>query len=157
QARDGREAGALRVRLRAHRIAARALQREVLSGRDPLPRVRHRVRFLVPVGGLISKTVLRRRHVRERLLGGRDLLLTGRDGRLPRRRHRGAGVRLEKKGNRMGLEFYPTRLADAVNWARKYSLFQYPFVTACCGMEFMAVWAPKYDIARFGAEFPRFS
>ena len=57
----------------------------------------------------------------------------------------------------MGLEFYTTRLADAVNWARKYSLFQYPFVTACCGMEFMAVWAPKYDIARFGAEFPRFS
>ncbi|HEX9101065.1 MAG TPA: NADH-quinone oxidoreductase subunit B, partial [Polyangia bacterium] len=57
----------------------------------------------------------------------------------------------------MGLEFYTSRLADAVNWARKYSLFQYPFVTACCGMEFMAVWAPKYDIARFGAEFPRFS
>jgi NADH-quinone oxidoreductase subunit B len=45
----------------------------------------------------------------------------------------------------------------AVNWARKYSFFQYPFVTACCGMEFMAVWAPRYDIARFGAEFPRFS
>jgi len=57
----------------------------------------------------------------------------------------------------MGLEFYTSRLADAVNWARKYSLFQYPFVTACCGMEFMAVWAPKYDVARFGAEFPRFS
>ncbi len=46
---------------------------------------------------------------------------------------------------------------DAVNWARKFSLFQYPFVTACCGMEFMSVAAPKYDIARFGAEFPRFS
>jgi len=24
-------------------------------------------------------------------------------------------------------------------------------------MEFMALWAPKYDIARFGAELPRFS
>jgi NADH-quinone oxidoreductase subunit B len=57
----------------------------------------------------------------------------------------------------MGLEFYTSRLADAVNWARKYSLFQYPFVTACCGMEFMALWGPKYDVARFGAEFPRFS
>ena len=57
----------------------------------------------------------------------------------------------------MGLEFYTSKLADAVNWARKYSLFQYPFVTACCGMEFMSVAAPKYDIARFGAEFPRFS
>jgi NADH-quinone oxidoreductase subunit B len=57
----------------------------------------------------------------------------------------------------MGLEFYTSKLADAVNWARKYSLFQYPFVTACCGMEFMALWGPKYDVARFGAEFPRFS
>jgi NADH-quinone oxidoreductase subunit B len=45
----------------------------------------------------------------------------------------------------------------AVNWGRKYSLFAYPFVTACCGMEFMAVWSPRYDIGRFGAEFPRFS
>ena len=57
----------------------------------------------------------------------------------------------------MSVEFYSTKLQDAVNWARKYSLFQYPFVTACCGMEFMAVMAPKYDMARFGAEFPRFS
>ena len=55
------------------------------------------------------------------------------------------------------LDWFTTKLTDATNWARKYSLFQYPFVTACCGMEFMAVWAPKYDIARFGAEFPRFS
>ena len=51
----------------------------------------------------------------------------------------------------------PRSSLDAVNWARKFSLFQYPFVTACCGMEFMATAGPKYDIARFGAEFPRFS
>ena len=57
----------------------------------------------------------------------------------------------------MGLEFTTSRLADAVAWARKFSLFQYPFVTACCGMEFMSTMGPKYDIARFGAEFPRFS
>ena len=57
----------------------------------------------------------------------------------------------------MGLELHTSMLESAVNWARKFSLFNYPFVTACCGMEFMAVWAPKYDIARFGAEFPRFS
>jgi NADH-quinone oxidoreductase subunit B len=44
-----------------------------------------------------------------------------------------------------------------VNWSRKYSLFGYPFVTACCGMEFMAVNSPRYDLARFGAEFTRFS
>jgi len=44
-----------------------------------------------------------------------------------------------------------------VNWARKFSLFQYPFVTACCGMEYMSVMASHYDPARFGAEIPRFS
>ncbi len=48
-------------------------------------------------------------------------------------------------------------LQKLVNWGRKYSFFQYPFVTACCGMEFMSTWAPRYDISRFGAEFPRFS
>jgi NADH-quinone oxidoreductase subunit B len=57
----------------------------------------------------------------------------------------------------MGFDVYTSRLADAVNWARKFSLFNYPFVTACCGMEFMATAGPKYDIARFGSEFPRFS
>ena len=44
-----------------------------------------------------------------------------------------------------------------VNWSRKYSLFQYPFVTACCGMEYMAVMGPRYDMARFGCEVPRFT
>lgn len=53
--------------------------------------------------------------------------------------------------------FFSTSLDALLGWARKYSLFQYPFVTACCGMEFMATAAPKYDIARFGAEAPRFS
>jgi len=50
-----------------------------------------------------------------------------------------------------------TKLSKAVNWARKFSLFQYPFVTACCGMEYMATACSRYDIARFGAEIPRFS
>jgi NADH-quinone oxidoreductase subunit B len=57
----------------------------------------------------------------------------------------------------MGLELHTSKLESAVNWARKFSLFNYPFVTACCGMEFMSTAAPKYDIARFGSEFPRFS
>ena len=46
---------------------------------------------------------------------------------------------------------------DILNWAKKYSLFQYPFVTACCAMEFMALASPRFDMARFGAEAPRFS
>lgn len=53
--------------------------------------------------------------------------------------------------------FVTSRVDDVINWARKYSLFQYPFVTACCGMEYMAVYAPHYDGARFGSEIPRFS
>jgi NADH-quinone oxidoreductase subunit B len=57
----------------------------------------------------------------------------------------------------VGAEFHTSRFADLLNWARKFSLFQYPFVTACCGMEYMSTAGPKYDIARFGAEVPRFS
>jgi NADH-quinone oxidoreductase subunit B len=53
--------------------------------------------------------------------------------------------------------FIPTVLQDAVNWAQKYSMFTYPFATACCAMEFMSTMGPRYDIARFGAELPRFS
>jgi NADH-quinone oxidoreductase subunit B len=52
---------------------------------------------------------------------------------------------------------YTTKFDKLLGWARKYSLFQYPFVTACCGMEFMSTAAGHYDIERFGAAFPRFS
>jgi hypothetical protein len=38
-----------------------------------------------------------------------------------------------------GDTFAMSRLGDAIQWARKYSFFSYPFVTACCGMEYMAV------------------
>src|ERR1700730_10846030 len=53
--------------------------------------------------------------------------------------------------------FATTRFGPLLAWARKYSLFQYPFVTACCGMEFMSLASPRFDIGRFGAEAPRFS
>jgi len=53
--------------------------------------------------------------------------------------------------------FATTKFDALLNWAKKYSLFQYPFVTACCGMEFMAMASPRFDMARFGAEAPRFS
>jgi NADH-quinone oxidoreductase subunit B len=53
--------------------------------------------------------------------------------------------------------FATTKFNDLLGWARKYSLFQYPFVTACCGMEFMSFAGPRFDMARFGAEAPRFS
>ncbi len=45
-----------------------------------------------------------------------------------------------------------TRVDQVVNWARRNSLWMMPFNTACCGIEFMAACASKYDIARFGME-----
>ena len=57
----------------------------------------------------------------------------------------------------MGVEITTTKFDAAINWARKFSLFTYPFVTACCAMEYMQIAGPHWDIARFGAEFPRFS
>ena len=53
--------------------------------------------------------------------------------------------------------FLTTKLDAAIGWCRKYSLFPYPFVTACCGMEFMAVSCSHYDTDRFGAALPRFT
>src|SRR5215469_11944933 len=50
-----------------------------------------------------------------------------------------------------------TRLDKAVGWARKYSLFPYPFATACCAMEYMSLSMSPYDIDRFGALLPRFT
>lgn len=54
-------------------------------------------------------------------------------------------------------QVWTTRLDAVVGWVRKFSLFPYPFVTACCGMEYMAVSANHYDTDRFGAALPRFS
>jgi NADH-quinone oxidoreductase subunit B len=53
--------------------------------------------------------------------------------------------------------FITTKADQFLAWARKNSLWPYPFGTACCGIEYMAVVGPKYDIARFGAEAVRFS
>ncbi len=53
--------------------------------------------------------------------------------------------------------FVTTRVDSVINWGRKYSFFLYPFVTACCGMEFMATAGPRYDLDRVGAALPRFS
>ena len=50
-----------------------------------------------------------------------------------------------------------TRLRQAVNWGRKYSLWPIPFGTACCAIEFMASVSSYHDLSRYGAELVRFS
>ncbi|UCC40748.1 MAG: NADH-quinone oxidoreductase subunit NuoB [Candidatus Aminicenantes bacterium] len=53
--------------------------------------------------------------------------------------------------------FITTKLNSMIGWGRKYSLFQYPFITACCGMEYMSVACAHYDLDRFGMGWTRFS
>ena len=60
-------------------------------------------------------------------------------------------------GDAFDESFMLTRLSDAVQWARKYSFFPYPFVTAYCGMEYFSTAGPRFDIDRFGAALPRFT
>lgn len=67
---------------------------------------------------------------------------------------RGFGVGLESQ---LGDNILTTTLTTMVNWARKSSLWPMPFGLACCAIEMMAVVAPRYDLARFGAEVFRFS
>ncbi len=70
---------------------------------------------------------------------------------------RAAGPGVATEAQAFPDSFLATRLKDAIQWARKYSFFPYPFVTACCGMEYFSVAGPRYDIDRFGAALPRFT
>jgi NADH-quinone oxidoreductase subunit B len=55
------------------------------------------------------------------------------------------------------VNFLATRFETALGWARKFSLFHYPFITACCGMEYMSTACAHFDLDRFGAGLTRFS
>jgi len=56
-----------------------------------------------------------------------------------------------------GTDIITSKIEDLLNWARKYSLWPFPFGTACCAIEFMGAVSSRYDISRFGAELVRFS
>jgi NADH-quinone oxidoreductase subunit B len=45
-----------------------------------------------------------------------------------------------------------TQLDNAVNWARKSSIWPMTFGLACCAIEMMSMSAARFDIARFGSE-----
>ena len=57
----------------------------------------------------------------------------------------------------LGDTILTTKISEFVGWARKYSLWPFPFATACCGIEYMSVLNADFDLARFGAERPSFS
>ncbi len=48
-------------------------------------------------------------------------------------------------------------LDNVINWGRSNSLWPLTFATSCCGIEFIALGAARYDMARFGWEVARAS
>ena len=64
---------------------------------------------------------------------------------------------IEQKAMQYGDSFIVGAIKDFVHWGQSYSLWPFPFATACCGIEFMSTAAADFDIARFGAERPSFS
>ena len=62
-----------------------------------------------------------------------------------------------KQLNEGGTKVLVGCLDDLINWGRSNSLWPLTFATSCCGIEFMAVGAARYDFARFGFEVARSS
>ncbi|MGI9589962.1 MAG: NADH-quinone oxidoreductase subunit B, partial [Myxococcota bacterium] len=63
---------------------------------------------------------------------------------------------LEATGSSEG-SFLLSTVQSMANWSRKNSVWPLPLGLSCCGIEFMATAASRYDMARFGMEVARFS
>ena len=59
--------------------------------------------------------------------------------------------------NKSGTKVLVGCLDDFINWGRGNSIWPLTFATSCCGIEYMAVGAARYDCARFGFEVTRAS
>lgn len=57
--------------------------------------------------------------------------------------------------NEGGVNVVVAPLDRLVNLGRSHSMWPLTFATSCCGIEFMAVAAARYDMARFGFEITR--
>lgn len=57
--------------------------------------------------------------------------------------------------NESGTNVVVSNLDALINWGRSNSLWSLTFGTSCCAIEFMALGAARYDMARFGFEVTR--
>ena len=57
--------------------------------------------------------------------------------------------------NEKGTNVVVSNLDALINWGRSNSLWSLTFGTSCCAIEFMALGAARYDMARFGFEVTR--
>ncbi|MEG2514723.1 MAG: NADH-quinone oxidoreductase subunit B [Bacteroidaceae bacterium] len=65
--------------------------------------------------------------------------------------------KMVKELNEGGTNVIVGCLDQLIDWGRSNSLWPLTFATSCCGIEFMAVGAARYDFARFGFEVARAS
>lgn len=63
--------------------------------------------------------------------------------------------KMVKDLNRNGANVILGCLDNLVDWGRSNSLWSLTFGTSCCAIEFMALGAARYDMARFGFEVTR--